>query len=229
MVFIFSSEQQQPYNNDNTKRHDIENKPFWQKLFPDSISFFNFSLVLVTGALVVIGITQANAAKTAADAAKQSADALINAERPHMLISQLSAHGIQRAPDDDGNVKISINYKFINFGRSPALLKASCIMQVVLYNLPEVPIYGEPNKMRFILAPHTGHGNIKPIEEIAEASIIAKLVSGDEHFFIFGFLKYNDVFGNGHITRFAYRIMFGAGDSSEGFIPDGPDSYWEYT
>jgi hypothetical protein len=78
MLFIFSFDQQS-YCNDKTEGYKVENKPFWQKIFPDSISFFNFSLVLVTGGLFVIGIKQANAAK-------QSADSLRNIERAYVFI-----------------------------------------------------------------------------------------------------------------------------------------------
>jgi hypothetical protein len=58
MGFIFSSEQQCPYNKGKTKGYEVENKPLWQKFFPDPSSFFNFSLVLVTGFLVAIGRTR---------------------------------------------------------------------------------------------------------------------------------------------------------------------------
>jgi hypothetical protein len=116
MVFIFSSEQQQSCNNDETKGHEVENKPFWQKVFPDPISFFNFSLVLVTGGLVVIGITQANAAKTAA-AAEKSAEAAVAAQRPWIKID------IEIASDllnDAHGIRLQFKAIMRNIGHSPA-------------------------------------------------------------------------------------------------------------
>jgi hypothetical protein len=114
MMFIFSCEHQS-YNNDNTKGRDVENNPFWQKIFPDSTSFFNFSLVLVTGSLVVIGIKQANAAK-------RSADSLRNIERAYVLIDYELLRDRNVALKEGGIRNKQIALVFKNFGRTPAIV-----------------------------------------------------------------------------------------------------------
>jgi hypothetical protein len=117
MVFIFSSEQasspcqQQSY----TEGHNVKNKPLLQITFPDPISFFNFSLVIVTLCLVVIAIKQANAAKAAADVAKQT---LVTTQRAWIRAKV----GIGNVPLFDQNgARVSISFEITNVGNAPAL------------------------------------------------------------------------------------------------------------
>jgi hypothetical protein len=101
--------------NDKTEGYKVENKP-WQKILPDSISFFNFSLVLVTGGLFVIGIKQANAAK-------QSADSLRNIERAYVFIDYELLRERNAAIKGGGiSPYKQIELVFKNFGRTPAIV-----------------------------------------------------------------------------------------------------------
>jgi hypothetical protein len=119
--------QRQSYNNDNTKGYEIKNNPLLQKIFPDPNSFFNFSLVIVTGCLAVIGIIQASAAKKSAEVGEHT---FIAGQRPFVCVI---------APKiDDGLVweeygaRTTILFAIKNVGKSPAFDISAQANQFVL-------------------------------------------------------------------------------------------------
>jgi hypothetical protein len=102
------------------------------------IAYYTKWLAWFTGALVAVAGIQGyfllRADKTAritADAAKQSADGLRDAERPHMVLSELKITGIRRPPDSQGRVRLSVSTRILNYGRSPAHIKSFINLVVV--------------------------------------------------------------------------------------------------
>jgi hypothetical protein len=94
--------------------------------------------------------------------------------------------------------------------------------------LPPTPTYGPSQPLKFITASNQWYGSLKPSDMKVEASVVAKILDGTEALFIFGYIEYADTFEKAHKSRFAYRMIFGEGDASEQYYPDGPDPYWEY-
>ena len=187
-----------------------------------AIAWFTLTLKKSTDNLFI-------ATKKTAEAAEKSANGLMDAERPHMIISDIKISGIKNPVDDYGQVKLSIAVRTMNYGRSPALLKSFVNMVSIGSELDPIPQYGDPSPIRFIIAPNHWYGTIKPIEIFIPGASVAKIISGEDRVWNCIVLEYQDSFKRPHTMRSAYRVMFGAGDVSEHFYPDGPDSYWEYT
>jgi hypothetical protein len=206
MGFIFSSDQPFPYNNDKTKGHEVENKPFWQKIFPDSISFFNFSLVLITGGLAVIGITQADAAKKSAEVAEQ---ALYGTEAPFIFI-------IIDATDGNAIVTITspqgveypehVSYMFHNYGRSPAIIREIYIACIASDVMPS-PCPFPPLQSNLFQSEIVGPGDSsesKPLPQIA--SFLPNKSHPWAAVIVYGHVRYADVFGNQYLSGFCYAF-----------------------
>src|SRR5216683_1718173 len=73
------------------------------------IAYYTKWLAWFTGALVVASGIQGyfllradKTARISADAAKRSADGLLDAERPHMILSELKISGLKGTPGPDG-------------------------------------------------------------------------------------------------------------------------------
>jgi hypothetical protein len=155
-----------------------------------------------------------------------------DADRPHMIPSEMTISGIRQPPAEDGLIKTILKYKFTNYGRSPAFMKRFCLMvRVASHELETVPNYGEPTNTDFIIVVNGWWGSIE-----ADPSIIsirpedaAEILSGTCSLMVLGFIEYDDPASQPHRMRFAYRLSFGEGDTSTQFRPTGPDTYREYT
>ena len=201
MLFIFSFEQQS-CRNDKTEGHEVENKPFWQKIFPDSISFFNFSLVLVTGGLFVIGIKQANAAK-------QSADFLRNIERAYVFIDYELLRERNAALKEGGiSPYKQIELVFKNFGRTPAIVNG--INCKCLYwpnrHLPEM----KADSMKIPSGIAIASGSPWDIPAIFEGTQchINEAMSGAGSIYLYGKITYLDMLGEQCETGFCCEWSF---------------------
>jgi hypothetical protein len=165
------------------------------------------------------------AAEKAADAAKRSADS----DRPHMLPDQFKISGMRGPVGDDGKIKSFLEWRFINYGRSPAFMKKTCFHTHIGHELPPPPDYGEPTNSSYIVAVKGWFGSVKATEFPITASDAADILDGRNNCFIFGYIEYDDVVSQNHKMRFAYTFDWGQGDASERFRPAGPDTYREYT
>jgi len=146
-----------------------------------------------------------------------------------MTVSTLTVSGLKQLPDKDGNIKLKAIVRFTNYGKGPAILKSYAVIGNSGKELPAEPTYGAPIGVRYIIAPNHWFGSVDPDEIIATKDIIPPIIDGTTHLWVVVRLDYADAFRRPHVTSGAYRIIFGEAGNSVRFLPDGPDSYWEYT
>lgn len=170
-------------------------------------------------------------AKESADAAKQAANGLLDAERPHMILSELKIAGLKRHPNRDGQVMLPEYVTITNSGRSPALLKSFANIVCIDKKLPPLPDYGPALPLRWVIAPNGYFGTKQAPEEIlVPSATVAEIIRGETHVWGCVMVEYEDPFKRPHQMKAAYRVVFGQNDdASIHFYADGPDSYWEYT
>jgi hypothetical protein len=199
------------YYTEKTEQEDWSHKFFCDvKIGEVLLAIFTFFLVLYTARLYVATVR------------------LADADRPHMLISEMSASGITSPPGPDGNVTILFKHKFINYGRSPAFLQNLCI-QYTAKELKGPPTYEKQTPTRFIIAVNSWYGSIKPSELKIDGADIREILAGNTELYIYGRIEYTGLGKPPHVHRFAYYLVFEGGDASDRFYPAGPDSYWENT
>jgi hypothetical protein len=180
-----------------------------------AIAFFTYCLVIVGG--------------LQARRLRQTITTMEQTERPYMLLSDLTIRGIHTPPDEAGIVKVLLEYKTTNYGRSPAFLRRTFLAAAVAKELSEPPRYDDTNAIRFIVAVNGWYGSIAPSEVGIDGNRIRELLAGNSEFFVWGMLEYSGIAPSPHKTRFAYRMIFDDNGNSKQFYPDGPDSYWENT
>lgn len=234
---------------ENTKEADSKTSTDWWMVWLTGILAFVASLQLIVFGLQArrlrqtietmkkIGADQSKdmqgwiaVADKSADAAKRSADS----DRPHMLPAQFKISGMRGPVGDDGKIKSICEFRFINYGRSPAFMKTFCFQDHIGHELPPIPTYGESIKISHIIAVNGWLGSVEgevsaPIGISMPASDAADILVGRNNYFIFGYIEYEDVASQNHKMRFAYSFDWGQGDMSERFRPAGPDTYREYT
>jgi hypothetical protein len=199
------------YYTEKPEKEDWGHKFFCDfKIGEALLSVFTFFLVLYTARLYV------------------ATARLAEADRPHMLISEMTARGITSPPAEDGKVTILLEHKFINYGRSPAFLRNFCL-QYTTNELVNAPTYQTRTPTRFIIAVSSWYGSIKPSELTIDAAEIREVLLGNKTIQIYGRIEYSGLGESPHVHRFAYALLFESGDASVRFYPTGPDSYWENT
>jgi hypothetical protein len=195
--------------------NSAENEPYFQKIFPDPISFYNFSLVLVTGCLIVIGIIQANAAKQSADAATKSAgvaeQALYGTEAPFIfiIIAPTDGKAIVTVTSPQG-VKYPehVSYVFHNYGRSPAIIREIYLACIASEGMPGPCPFPplQTNLFKSDIVGSRSSSQPEPIHQIA--SCLPN--DGKSHqwasVFAYGNVRYADVFGNQYLSGFCYAF-----------------------
>jgi hypothetical protein len=174
------------------------------------LAIFTFFLVLYTARLYV------------------ATARLADADRPHMLISEMSARGITSPPGPDGMVTMLLEHKFLNYGRSPAFLRNVCL-KYTTDELVGPPTYDKRTPARFIIAVNSWYGSIAPSELKIDGTEIRDVLVGNKEIYIYGRIEYSGLGQLPHIHRFAYSLLFEGGDASVRFYPAGRDSYWENT
>jgi hypothetical protein len=186
-------------------------------------------LDILTAIIIAVGALQLVVFGYQAWALRQTVKTMELTERPHMLVSALNFSGIKTPPDQAGMVKLSIEYKIHNYGRSPAFLKKSSLHFAVAEKLSEPPAYPDTKAVRFIVAVNGWYGSVGPNEAFVDGFSIRNIFTGDGEFFVWGMLEYSGTIPLVHKSRFAYRMIFDDNGNSTQFYPDGPDSYWENT
>lgn len=171
----------------------------------------------------------AEAARELAASAKQRADTAVTADRPHVFASNLCLHGLKQAPDANGLVPVFLSYEFVNYGRSPALIKGISLT-VTTSQLPEAPAYGPASAVRQVVPVQGAFRAPRPIEVFKLPPMaIENLRRSELTVAVFGYVDYADAQGQGHRTAFLYEFAFKEGDESNGFQPIGTEAYWQYT
>ena len=192
-------------------------------------------LYLTGGGLLITGIgiyfvrENLEEMKLQRDLTKQSVEIAADADRPYMLISKISVSGTRIAPDSIGQVPIAVNFRFENYGRSPAFLKEVSVSLVISKDLDAVPDYGECTPTRFIAGVGGWYGSLEPSTIMKDGADICKFHMSEYEIYFFGMLSYAGTNNRKHRSRFAYKMIFNGGDASERQYPIGPDSYWENT
>jgi hypothetical protein len=207
------------------------------------IARYTLWLAIFTGMLVVVTGVQlrflvradrtarltAKAALKSANAATDSADSLRDAERPHLVPSVVNVVGMRQAPNEKGEIGISVNFRASNVGRTPAILRGFSNSNILVGVLDAHPPPPEMQHVRFIIGPNNWYGTVGDNKVFIPQDQIAKVLSGEWSMWNYFVLDYEDAFGHPHRMRALNKLVFGPGDTSERFYPDGPDTYWEYT
>jgi len=174
----------------------------------DSITTYTWWMMIFTAALVGCNILLwlytvkiAKATKAAADAAKRSADSLSITERANLFVDS-----IEWIKESSG-----INVAIINVGRTPAILRS----YIVDVKENEYPTKEEVARM---LAPDLPKGIIIKSDDPAPYPIvmqnitaerISEIVLNQSTLLCYGYVRYEDVFGNIHETGFCYEFFPG--------------------
>ena len=179
---------------------------------------FTKELVLATGVLAFIGFLQlvvfglqAQQLRKTVTAAKESSDALMNIERPWLLITYLFV-------ETGSDRKMTFGFQVKNFGKSPAWIKkmgGSFETLTQVSDLPKEPLYRhtaedegnvivvvpvtiDSESQRSFRVPHSG--------DSADSDWVRVVQTKDRKWFAYGFVVYEDIFGRTHETRFCSEM-----------------------
>lgn len=187
---------------------DGGNNPAWPE---KAIAFFTGVLVLVGIGQVVVYAIQAHymwrglrLTRIVADAAKQNADAADKSlkllERAWLMVifGQFDAvPGLTR-----------INCIIMNTGKTLARLRAVEVLTTIQPKLPDFePLPIERNRFNDTIAivfPNTPLDQRGMLSHAMSEEIANQLVSGDLILAVRGFVVYDDIFGERHVTRFCF-------------------------
>jgi hypothetical protein len=207
---------------------------------PDSYSCRLLSAAnLPTLLLVLIGFGGIWAALRTLNAIEKQADAMMDADCALFLVEwEGMIHLNPEAPN--GTLSHAIRWNVKNIGKSPGFITRAFSRFVIVKNLKELPAepnYAMPVSDKFgynsepILvggSPHRGY--YAPLESsLSYQQIETEYKAGEYLLYAYGFIKYSDVYGREHESRFGVvwkRNMHLLG--GWGFEIDGPKTYNRY-
>jgi hypothetical protein len=175
-------------------------------------------LAALAATLTLVAIKeQTKATATAADAARKSADALIDIERPWVLITVERPDYRYIKMDGEDTLRYTGGWRMRNFGRTPARITHlagtfECLEELSF--LPKTPVYLHAPEIDVqILAP-TGNQTedeglsvtIPYTDEKLPEGLWTELKAGKKKLVFYGFVAYEDPFGRKHETRFCYAL-----------------------
>jgi len=143
------------------------------------------------------------AAQGSAAAAQQSIEQadkhFIVSNRPWVTVAQLEI--LQRAPN---TLPFNIVMNMENGGITPAIRVASAQWVDILAQLPDPPNYQDYVPVtRAAIGPHLG-GQI-PASVMPTNPELQGIVAGHLNIFVYGFVRYDDIFGGHHETKWAFE------------------------
>lgn len=166
------------------------------------ISFFSFRAIK----------RQADISQQAARAAERNTEALINIERPWLLVTGVR-YDVLPSRATDGQNKSHVHFTFKNFGHSPAwpiALGGTFKAFAKPEDLPQVPEYGETGIESYgIVLPPGGEREILDIPHEGSEQEFSAVVAGDLFWFAYGLIRYKDIFGCIRETRCCYASSGG--------------------
>jgi hypothetical protein len=165
----------------------------WNNWTRDPVAVFTGLLTLFNGLLFVSTIGLWLATRKSAGISER---ALVDLERPILQIVepfQSIAHPLSDEPD-----AISTSYKIANFGRTPATLHEISIQFGPWNDPPPPPVY----EIKFLTAVVIPQGQTIPGKT---QKLPPRFDADKRHSFVFGYLRYSDIFGFSHITGFGLR------------------------
>ena len=191
-----------------------------------------------TGVLALVGIVgiivaictlkiierQTTATGTAANAALRNAQAVINAERPWIVVNV----------QENSESKQVFTFRIVNKGRTPAKFISGTYdhifadsMDTLAEMIPQTPVYkGTPIHPNNSLVIQDGYFDVDP--PIIPMGIMS---NPNQILFFYGQIVYDDVLGKTrpdparHETRWCFYYAFGG----PGFTRNGPKEYEDYT
>jgi hypothetical protein len=217
----------------------------------ERIADYTWWLAAFTCALVVVSAFQISflfrADKTAritAEAAQKAAQATIGANAPWMTVGAMSLYEPGQ-PYGLHSFTIKINppippehsqvgIQFGNFGKTPAFPTAHCVMPFVGHRLPATPVYDPiiPMPSGDVIPPEgyvVHHVRNQFIILTNEQRAAMQNIETNHQLWVYGLLRYTDVFGAPHEFRFCKRWSSFSGLGAEpGFVSDS-DTPAEYT
>lgn len=194
------------------------------------ISFFSFRAIRRQAD---IAGQAATAAGDAARAAERNTDALINIERPFLLVTRARYDVLPRTRPDGRSENVShVHISSQNSGHSPAwpvTLGGRFKAFAKAEDLPQEPDYGAIDEIQtygIVIPPGEEREILNITHEGAEDEFSA-VVTGEMFWFAYGFIRYRDIFGREHETRFCYAS---SGGRAIQFRPhQAPPAYNQHT
>jgi hypothetical protein len=147
---------------------------------------------------VLVTNRQAKLTRRTADIAER---ALIDLERPILQIIEPFPAVLK--PLSDEELGMAAHYKIANFGRTPATLHEISLQFGTWNERPEAPEYRTKVSLLTVIA----QGETIKMEP---HDLPYELEPGEGRSFVFGYLKYADIFGYEHTTGFGLRRHAGS-------------------
>jgi hypothetical protein len=190
----------------------------------DSVGLYTLVLAVFTAVLAGVSIFQGflllradKTARIAADAAKRSADSAFAAERARFFIV-IESHNLSSLVSNVeatgrilvGGEKVSIQYRFQNYGKTPGIIKELSLASAV------APSPVDPQSHRLLYKDFTEHmiganGSTKTVtyfpERLPNGFEIQAIGKNATRFWFYGRLYYDDVFGNHQVHKFYFRSV----------------------
>jgi hypothetical protein len=180
---------------------------------------------------------QAHATAIAARASLESIQAVMNTERGFLLVDWDDLICLDEPPTEVNEWKLSLPWNVRNTGKSPVFLVETCckfIMLAEMSDLNEEPLYPPPIPARDepVTTDKKSESFIVTMETdipFGEVETIYKSRKGI--LYVYGYVKYLDIFKREHYTRFGLRYFAYPDPKREydKFRIGGPNKYNEYT
>jgi len=225
-----------PVTQFNTYNHQSEGGEETVKIVSDIL------LALFTGGLVVVGLQQAkilrkheewmqkhdaNLAKLA-DAAERNGKALMDAERPWVVVDDVKLIPIIGVAGEERTVTFDCHVR--NYGRSPAIITVvRCKLESrASQDASDAPLSEEiysaaDDAIHRIVAPPQKPFSLRSKHDLTLSAAQSKAIwygAPFEFMFAHGIIRYEDAFGRKLYTRFNYRFeaVFFDQTGAEGFV-----------
>jgi hypothetical protein len=192
----------------------------------DSVGLYTLVLCVFTGVLALVSIFQGamllrsdKTSRIAADAAKLNAQAVISAERAYVFveIGVQTVVDIVRYMQDMPSVAprpILIQYRFTNYGKTPAVIRKITYGAVVAENLPRQREYSQVLHLpTHLLGAEQSTKMLEYDEFKISAAIASAILDLKGTFWFFGKIVYDDMFDRQKTLSFAFHMS----GISEGF------------
>lgn len=158
------------------------------------------------------------AAENSAHAAQKSADvaeaALTIAERPYFVPREpklkMYRFGQPGMPPSDPQTWVgTLEYGFLNMGRTVGFLKEATVQLIFVEELPPVPRYSDPKPLLGHYPVGSGNKYECPVYLVKEIdyNTFSRIMRGDLKPFFFGYVRYTDVLGYMHTEGFCFRFF----------------------
>lgn len=199
---------------------------FWEGVATDPVAAFTLGLVLVGAFQVGLFYVQLRLiketlapAKEAADAAKLNAEAVIKAERAYLFVEICLENVVDIIKYMQGMQSVAprpilIQYRFTNYGKTPAVIKSISYGAVVAENLPRQREYIHILHLpTHLLGAETSTKTLEYDEFKISAAIADSIQNLTDTFWFYGEIVYDDMFERQNTFDFVFHVS----GISEGF------------